>query len=308
MNLRTLEQFLALAEHLHFGRAAEAANLSVSALSRNVRQLEGALGARLFERDNRSVALTSAGERLRPWARETVGGWTALRRELSGGAGALSGRISLHCSVTASYGLLAELLGRFRRDYPGIGIGLHTGDPEHGIARVVAGEEQLAIAARPDRLPRGTLFRPLATSPLVFVAPRDANGADLPPAGAADASRWAGVPMIVAETGVARRRVDAWFRGLGTVPRVHAQVAGNEAIVAMVALGLGVGVVPRLVLDASPQASRVRVLDASPALAPYEVGLVTLGRHLADPLVAAFWTLAPEDAPPAGRARRPRRR
>ena len=292
MNLRSLEQFLALAEHLHFGRAADAAHLSVSALSRNVRQLEDALGARLFERDNRRVALTPAGERLRPWARETVAGWAALRRELSGEPGELAGTISLYCSVTASYGLLSDLLGRFRSGYPGIGIDLHTGDPEHAIPRVVADEERLAIAARPDRLPRGVLFRPLAVSPLTFIGPRDAGGElDVPPPGAADPARWTGTPMILAETGVARRRVDAWFRALGATPRVHARVAGNEAIVAMVGLGFGVGVVPRIVLDNSPAAARVRVLDVTPALAPYEVGLVTLRRHLDDPLVAAFWTL-----------------
>ena len=299
MNLRTLEQFLLLAEHLHFGRAADAANLSVSALSRNVRQLEESLGVRLFERDNRTVALTPAGERLRPWARETASGWAALRRELSGEGGELSGRISLYCSVTASYGLLADLLGRFRRDYPGIEIDLHTGDPEHAIARVVADEERLAIAARPDRLPRGALFRPLAVSPLTFIGPRDAGELDLPPAGAADPVRWTGTPMILAETGVARRRVDAWFRRLGATPRVHARVAGNEAIVAMVGLGFGVGVVPRIVLDNSPAAARVRVLDVTPVLEPYEVGLVTLRRHLGDPLVAAFWSLGRDGRTPA---------
>ena len=291
MNPRPLEQFLALAEHLHFGRAADASNLSVSALSRNVRQLEEALGARLFERDNRSVALTPAGERLRPWARETVAGWATLRRELSGEAGQLVGTLDLYCSVTASYGLLSELLGRFRHDYPGIEIALHTGDPEHAIARVAADEERLAIAAKPDRLPRGVLFRPLATSPLTFIGPRDTGELDVPPPGAADPARWTGTPMILAERGVARRRVDAWFRALGATPRVRARVAGNEAIVAMVGLGFGVGVVPRIVLDNSPAAARVRVLDVTPALAPYELGLVTLRRHLSDPLVAAFWTL-----------------
>ena len=305
MHLRTLEQFLILAERLHFGRAAEAANLSVSALSRNVRQLEAELGAPLFERDNRSVALTRAGERLGPWARETLAGFAALRDELAG-AGPLEGRISLHCSVTASYALLADLLGRFRRDHPGIEIELHTGDPEAGIARAAAGAEQLAIAARPERLPRGAVFRPLALSPLVFVAPRDAAPADLPPAGAADAASWAGTPMIVAERGVARRRVDAWFRALGVAPRVRARVAGNEAIVAMVALGLGVGVVPRLVLESSPQAARVRALDVAPALAPYEVGLVTLRRHLADPPVAALWGHGADEAAATPSRPRPR--
>jgi len=71
-------------------------------------------------------------------------------------------------------------------------------------------------------------------------------------------------------------------------------VAGNEAIVSMVSLGLGVGVVPKIVLDNSPHAQRVRVLDVDPVLEPYDLGLFTLKRHLRNPLVAAFWSLLPE--------------
>ena len=298
MNARLLEQFLALAEHLHFGRAAEATHASTSALSRGLRQLEEELGVRLFERDNRRVALTGAGRRFRRYARESLGAWTAIRHELSGG-GALTGEVSLYCSVTASHGLLSSLLERLRAEHPGIELALHTGDPEDALPRVVAGREQIAIAARPGRLPRGALFARLTVSPLVFVAPREGGtiGLDgrVPPVAPARASDWSTVPMILAERGVARRRVDAWFRALGTTPRVRARVAGNEAIVAMVALGLGVGVVPRIVLDNSPLAARVRVLDVAPALTPYEVGLVTLARHLNDPLVAAFWALAESD-------------
>ena len=91
---------------------------------------------------------------------------------------------------------------------------------------------------------------------------------------------------------LARDRVDAWFRERGVAPKIYGQVAGNEAIVSMVSLGLGVGVVPQIVLDNSTLASRVRVLDVQPALAAYDLGLVTLKRHLNNPLVRAFWSLA----------------
>ena len=57
----------------------------------------------------------------------------------------------------------------------------------------------------------------------------------------------------------------------------------------MVSLGFGVGVVPRIVLDNSPLAGTVRVLDVEPTLAPYEVGLVTQERSLSNPLVRAVW-------------------
>ena len=66
-------------------------------------------------------------------------------------------------------------------------------------------------------------------------------------------------------------------------------MAGNEAIVSMVSLGFGVGVVPRIVLDNSPQADRVTVIAIEPALAPYEVGLVTQKKNLANPLIHAVW-------------------
>ena len=90
-------------------------------------------------------------------------------------------------------------------------------------------------------------------------------------------------------------RVDAWFRRLDVTPKIYAQVAGNEAIVSMVSLGLGLGVVPKIVLDNSPHAERVRVLEVDPVLEPYELGLFTLKRHLHNPLVDAFWSLLPDE-------------
>jgi LysR family positive regulator for ilvC len=88
--------------------------------------------------------------------------------------------------------------------------------------------------------------------------------------------------------------VDDWFRRLGVSPTIYAQVAGNEAIVSMVSLGFGVGVAPRIVLDNSPLAHTVRVLDVRPELAPYEVGLFALEKRLTSPLIRAFWSLQSE--------------
>ena len=191
-----------------------------------------------------------------------------------------------------SHSILVDLLNRFRPAHPGVEIRLQTGDPDHAIDRVVALEEEVAIAARPDDLPKGVEFRSIEPSPLVFIAPVEFDDevfAALPPSSSAD---WAEVPMILAASGVARDRVDAWFRDRGVAPKMYAQVAGNEAIVSMVSLGLGVGVVPQIVLDNSTLAARVRVLDVAPALADYDLGLVTLTRHLNNPLVRAFWSLA----------------
>ncbi|MGB1255033.1 MAG: HTH-type transcriptional activator IlvY [Thiolinea sp.] len=289
MNIRTLEHFLTLAERLHFGRASEASHISISALSRHIRQLEQELGATLFHRDNRTVSLTAEGKRFQQYAREATAQWKMVCHDLADQAGELHGEISVYCSVTASYSILFDLLNRFRDDYPGIEIKLHTGDPEHAIARVLAGEEEISIAAHPGTLPANVAFKPVTVSPLLFIAPVETSDPALQSLPPLSAQAWAGVPMILAEDGIARQRSDAWFRALGVTPKIYAQVAGNEAIVSMVSLGLGVGVVPQIVLDHSPMVDRIQVLNVEPALEPYHVGLFTLKRHLKNPLVAAFW-------------------
>jgi LysR family positive regulator for ilvC len=292
MDLRHLRQFVGLAEALHFGRASAASHVSPSALSRGIRQLEDELGVALFERDNRSVALTPQGRTFLAWARDVLTGWDEVRHQLQSQAGSLQGEVSLYCSVTASYSFLFALLSRLRRDHPRIEIKLHTGDPEDAIARVMAGHEDIAIGARPDALPAGLAFKPIARSGLVFITaasdPRRQELARRRP----DVQLWSATPMILPESGLARQRVDRWFRDLKTKPLVYAQVAGNEAIVSMVSLGFGVGVVPQIVLDNSPLADQVTVLRVSPALEAYEVGLFTLEKKLRSPLIAAFWAPA----------------
>ena len=244
----------------------------------------------LFDRDNRSVALTPQGETFLGWARDVLTGWDVVRHTLQEQSGELQGEVSLYCSVTASYSFLFELLGRMRRDHPRIELKLHTGDPEDAITRVMAGSEDIAIGARPDTLPAGLAFKPIARSRLVFISPaghprlRDLSRRR------PDPKDWATTPMILPESGLARQRADRWFRDLGIQPRIYAQVAGNEAIVSMVSLGFGVGVVPQIVLDNSPLAAQVAILAVRPALAPYEVGLFTLEKKLRSPLIAAFWS------------------
>lgn len=294
MNTRTLQHFLALANNLHFGRAADASHISISALSRNIRQLEDELGVSLFNRDNRTVALTAEGQKFQMYAREAITQWTLIRNELANNTNKLNGEISLYCSVTASYSILFDLLNQFRNKHPGIEIKLHTGDPEHAIARIIAGEENISIAAHPPSLPRGVIFKPITVSPLLFIAPSKQGEFDLPDAQPARAKEWAKIPMILSERGIARNRVDAWFRKMEISPRIYAQVAGNEAIVSMVSLGLGVGVVPKIVLDHSPLANRIQILTVQPELESYNVGLFTLKRHLKNPLVNAFWSLVGE--------------
>lgn len=295
MDTRDLRAFVLLAETLHFGQAAQAARLSPSALTRTIQRLETELDCRLFERNNREVRLTRAGRVLQAQARELLERLRGLRAQLGADSRALHGSVSLYCSVTASYSLLAGLLPEFRARHPAVEVNVHTGDEASALARVLRGREDVAIAARPEQLPAGIAFLELATTPLVFIAPTTGRLAALDPA--SGATEWAVLPMILPEAGEARERVDRWFAERSLVPKVYAQVSGNEAIVGMVALGCGIGVVPQLVLRSNPFGEGVRVLDVKPELDPFRIGLCCRKSALANPLVAALWELAADGVP-----------
>ncbi|MDB4838051.1 HTH-type transcriptional activator IlvY, partial [Marinomonas sp.] len=284
MNIRILKHFLALSDTLHFGRASDELHISVSALSRNIRQLESELEVALFHRDNRTVTLTREGQKFVEYARETSSQWSLIRHELTDNSDQLNGEISLYGSVTASYSFLYDILSRFRLAHPGIEIKLRTGDPEHAIAHVLDGKEDIAIAARPKYVPRNLAFKPLAVSPLLFIAPLDqpfSTGVFSEPR---TANEWESIPMILSESGVSRVHVDEWCRVNGITPRIYAQVTGNEAIVSMVSLGFGIGVVPKIVLDNSPLVDRIKVLSVQPSLEPYHIGLFALKKKLKNPM------------------------
>ncbi|MDR5893259.1 HTH-type transcriptional activator IlvY [Halomonas mongoliensis] len=289
MDMRLLKHFLALAESLHFGRASNACHVSPSTLSRSIRQLEETLGVVLFERDNRHVVMTPHGITFLAYAREALEQWEQLRLSLQSEAQRLTGEISVYCSVTASYSFLYALLSKFRTHHPGIELKLHTGDPAEAMARVLAGEEDMAITPRPRRTPEALAFKSLTRAPLVFIAPQ-ASAAWIPATPESpSADQWREVPMILSEAGLSREFADTWFKALGVTPQIYAQVAGHEAIVSMVGLGFGIGVVPKIVLDNSPLQERVRVLAVKPELPHYDVGLCVLERRLKSPLIRALW-------------------
>ena len=218
MNPRTLEQFLALADALHYGRASLSANVSLSTLSRSIRQLEDELGVTLFERDNRSVSMTDEGRMVERYARDALVRLNTLKHQLAGTSGPLKGELSLYCSVTASYSILFDLLEKFRPDFPEVEIKLQTGDPEDAINRIVAGKEHLTIAAHPKSLPRGVIYRPVLSSPLLFIAPLQHSDPTIPSARNQKMITWSDVPMIIPVSGLARIRIDAWFKLRKVIP------------------------------------------------------------------------------------------
>ncbi|MEL7296352.1 MAG: HTH-type transcriptional activator IlvY [Pseudomonadota bacterium] len=292
MDVRPLQQFLALAETLHFGRAAAASHISASTLSRAILRLEESVGCALFIRDKRTVALTAAGIRFHDYARDAIARWEQLQQALLQDASQLSGQLTLYGSVTASHSFLFELLAKLRDLHPGIEINLQTGDPEAAITRVQSGGAHVSLGAKPARLPKALQFKSIATTELTFIAARHSTLAQNKKAQPAARIDWLTQPLILPERGVARDHALSWFRKRKVLPQIAHQVAGNEAIVTMVSLGDSVGLVPRIVLDNSPLADKVLRLPVPQPPKPLEVGLFTREHELKNRLVAALWDLA----------------
>jgi LysR family positive regulator for ilvC len=291
MNQKELQLFLHLAKTLNFARTSEACHVSPSSLSRIIQRLEVELGVPLFERDNRHVGLTRAGRAFREFADEMTSKWQVLQKSLAEQEQILTGELSIFCSVTASYSFLYDLLSKFRQQHPGIEIKLHTGDTATTLDRIIAEQEDIGIAALPKKIPPGLSAQVLATTPLVFIAPR--SGAYSKFTVESDKkNQWSDIPLILSESGLSREQVDRWLKERKIKPHIYAQVAGNEAIVSMVSLGFGIGVVPKLVVDNSPLRNKIKMLDVPHNLEPFAIGICVLQRKIKNPLIKAFLSLA----------------
>ncbi|MBA6414379.1 HTH-type transcriptional activator IlvY [Parahaliea sp. F7430] len=294
MDIKTLQVFLSVSDTLSFSRSSEQLHMSVSAVSRSVQRLEEELGRLLLERDNRRVRLTPAGRDFRSYAQRAVEDWLRTRRQLTDGA-QLSGEVSLYCSVTATYSILSPILESFRSSHPGVEILLHTGDPADGIEKLLVGQYDVAVTGRPAQLNPRLAFLPLQESAMVFCMPA-ADCAVRRQVLEGDSSArefdWGSLPFIVPERGVTRDMLDLWFESCAIKPRIYAQVAGHEAIVAMVGLGLGVGIAPELVIRAGGMAERVSQIPVWESLPALSIGLCAPRKTLMDPLVKSFWDVA----------------
>ncbi|OII09285.1 LysR family transcriptional regulator [Curtobacterium sp. MCBA15_009] len=172
VDLRQLRAFLAVADELHFGRAADRLHVAQPALSQQIRRTERALGVDLFVRTSRSVALTAAGRVLHGRARSLV---EQARRDLDEtvrvGRGE-AGRLDLGFVVSALPLGPIERVQAFRARYPSVRVELTEGYSSTLLARIVRGELDLAVVRDADPDPAVRLL-PFRTEAFLAAVPRD---------------------------------------------------------------------------------------------------------------------------------------
>ncbi|MGW3174234.1 LysR family transcriptional regulator [Streptomyces sp. NPDC001153] len=164
MELRQLSYFVAVAEELHFGRAAERLHIVQSAVSQQIQRLERELGAELFDRSPRRVRLTGAGERLLPEARAVLAAAERARAAVAAPAG-------LRLGTSTGLGAhLDRVLAAFAERAPEVPVELVSLPAGERLARVAAGRLDAAFVRSADP-PAGVRVVPLWPDPLVAAVP-----------------------------------------------------------------------------------------------------------------------------------------
>jgi len=293
MDLRQLEYFVAVAEELHFTKAAARCHVVQSALSYQIGRLEREHGLPLFERTSRSVRLAPAGDVLLPRARQLLADLDLARSELAALAGVVTGRLRLGMVGSASQAApMVELtLADFHRRHPAVEITIEDTGSRFMADQVRAGVLDAAfVGLFADQVPADLVHRVLAVEPLVAIV-----GVDDPLAGrgSADLAELAdlvgGRPFVEMrrESGL-RQQVDAAFDRAGVVRTAAFELGTSDAVVRFVGLGFGAALVP---LSATSGRSGVASLRLTDALAQHPVSLVHRQPEPSAPSARAFLAL-----------------
>jgi DNA-binding transcriptional LysR family regulator len=274
LELRQLRYFVTVAEELHFGRAAERLHMTQPPLSQTIAALEEQLGAPLFLRSRRQVALTPAGSALLPEARRMLAQAAELPALVRRAAAGQAGRLSLAFITSADYSVLPPFLHRYRAAYPQVQIVLQEATSDLQVEELLRGrvDAGLLIPPLPDKARIDLDYMKVLEEPLILAAPAGlpalAGGgpmrlADLPP-----------LPLIIFPRQVSAALHDAilaCFSAAGVTPEIGQEAIQMQTIVSLVSAGMGLALVPQSVSNLMRPGVEYRALaDPTPLV---ETGL-----------------------------------
>ncbi|WP_235035387.1 LysR substrate-binding domain-containing protein, partial [Roseomonas sp. 18066] len=239
LELRHLRYFLAVAEELNYGRAAERLKIAQPGLSQQIRALEEIVGATLFDRSRRAVQLTLAGELLLGEARKTLAqaeaALTAARRAGRGEVG----RIAIGYTASAAYtGVLTALVGSFRAAHPEVELQITEMEMQRQLDAIAEDRLDIGFIRPPVALPLGVASLPLLQEPVLLALPErhPLAAGDAPVALAALAGESFITPRHGPSVSFHHHLLEA-ARAAGFPPRMGPQGRDFVTIVSMVAVG-----------------------------------------------------------------------
>lgn len=301
LDLRRLRYFLTVAEELHFGRAAQRLHLAQPPLTRQISTLERELGFRLFERNSRTVALTAQGVAFVPYARAVLEQVERARLMADQLASGMAGQLTLgYASSIALSDVFSQSIQAFAQRYPHVQLTLVEGASSSQWAQIVEGRIDIGISRmQPPDGQADLQVLSLGAEPLVVALPSDdtlAHQAQVPLAQLGER------PLILFPQGYGsglNEIIEQLYRRHDLALRRGPSGRQITSIIALVAAGQGVALVPHCTQTLARSGVTYRPLIATQATAPL---LVLTRQHGRGPLVEAFMRVLEELRPTAAPA------
>ncbi|MGD9942969.1 MAG: LysR family transcriptional regulator [Burkholderiaceae bacterium] len=287
MDLRSLRQFVAVAEELNFRRAAERLHMSQPPLSIAIRRLEDELGLQLLSRDRQGVSLTPAGAALLSEARRLIAQFAESRDAVRRAAAGMVGTLRLSFFPSAGYRLVSELLADFCEAYPDVKVSLNAEVSSRQSRELLRHTLDVAVVVPPLPGSRMLQLQPLCDEDLILAVPS---------AHPLSKQRSAEIKTLSHETfvGFQSREGPAFetivltaCRNSGFLPNVVHSGPQMLTVLALVGAGVGIAIVPSAMKALHlPGVSYVR-LTQNRARIRYPVALA-YDRHNDNPAIPAF--------------------
>ncbi|MCG7218166.1 LysR family transcriptional regulator [Paenibacillus mucilaginosus] len=278
MTLFQLEVFLAVVQTGSFTRAGELLNASQSGVSHSIGDLEKELGIPLFTRNRKGVKLTDTGEQILSHVREIMNHTEQIHQAAAASRGMNSGTIRIGAFPSFSANVIPELFQAFRSHYPGVELLLFEGSYAEVEAWIKAGVVDLGFLADPSD---GLDAVQLLSDPYVAILPANHP---LREHDMISIEQLTHEPFLSLKSGCEHLVMRA-FQKRGLSLNKQFEVAENSTILSMVEAGIGVSIVPSMILPAVPANVAVRPLHP-PIIR--NIGLAVLSQHMVSPAAAAF--------------------
>ena len=258
MELHQLRYVVAVAAERNFTKAARGLRVAQPSVSRAIRVLEEELGTPVFHRMKGNIALTPAGEILLPWARRVIADVDGASSEVRELADLRRGRLAVGATPSVTITLLPPALAKFHAAYPGIELALHEAGSRDLVSELEQGGLDVALVILPLRH-ESLETTPLLREELVVAVPADHPLAARKTIPIAELK---GVPVVMFRDGYDLRATTvAACRRAGFEPTFALEGGEMDGVLRMAAAGLGVAIVPSLVLDPGGGLKAVRLSD-----------------------------------------------
>jgi DNA-binding transcriptional LysR family regulator len=249
VTLEGLRAFVVLADVLNFARAAHALSTAPSVFTRHIQQLEQALGTPLFARDEHTVRLTSVGEELLARGQSVIASVEDIQRTARRLRNGEAGRVRIGFTAGAARRVVPALLRRFTRTYPHVDAVLVAGRSDQQMRELTSGAIDVAILRPPRKWPPGISYCVLGEERFVAAIPKDHQLATKAQVALRELESQPLILLHPRTEGTVHDEVRKAFRAEGVKLRTARHVNHLSAVIAYVAAGYGVSVIPASAAD-----------------------------------------------------------